>query len=414
MFNLDASNIPLSRSNSDYVNFLFDKDTVVNSCSHARLFSFVNQYDGQSTSKAYLKNISSNGNLAKVIKDVSQANPTQGYRIEDAAGAIKFTDSDYGTLVVDNTNVKSYQVAYSIEADFGAKAMEILNSKIFDCYTSGVTIWGSNNNLMKNTEMKRFGGPCILGSSVHDNSGVPGSQIPYIGHAGITCSDDCDLESLVTGNEVWFNIFNATSYATMMKTLDKSVINKYGKTILTHGKNDDQTQDPTRFNMLFIAVPMSFPNSTEPLRCNFKYNGYKGLDTSDGDVALDGATQDSTSGVVGRTVGSTSQKATFRKSVTESGWNEIINAAPATPMPLLQTYNLDSTKDNIGCINPGTGNNDGCIVSGINPSTSQPVIRQTTDKLQGDYASLFFTINNGTSQNQEIAAFLGLYDYANN
>lgn len=262
-FNIDLRELPISLSNSaEKGTFVYPQNKSCEHLSNTAAFVFVNKLDNSSTFKAKMENISTIGN-------------SNGSSIE-MAGSIAFLKSSFGVTEVNNVISRNYNIGFFGNGCYGNKTLDIRNSKLFDCFTSGSFIFGSNKNTISSTEMKRFGGPCLFLDSldqtdykVADQGQTQRPKVHLVGEAGVNATEDCQFESLVSGTEPWFAINSATPVATQIKQLF-TTLNSKCVTIEENG----------RMNMIAIGLDKETLKSTAKTRVNFNYGGYPNFTTS--------------------------------------------------------------------------------------------------------------------------------------
>lgn len=94
-------------------------------------------------------------------------------------------------------------------------ACNINNSKLIDSFQSLMLAWGSRNSNINNSVMKDSGGPLIV--STHVDAEDDTHQ-----YANITVNNSV-MESIVGGNEAWFDKNGATSIITLFKAMNQLI-----------------------------------------------------------------------------------------------------------------------------------------------------------------------------------------------
>lgn len=143
-------------------------------------------------------------------------------------------------------------------------AFTLTHSKVVDCFSLGMYVWGGSITNVSSSIFKKFGGPAFM--SIDVNAGkTAGSRDPQAIVSSLNLTDNV-IENFVTGEEAWFKINNATPLVGPLKGEMEDTVNQIGRSILKR-KNDMDY-------MNFIAVQMA-PDITAGNwpQLNFAING---------------------------------------------------------------------------------------------------------------------------------------------
>lgn len=218
-FTIDASNIPLCKSNHNGGWHVYDKTTTMVDPGHATLFEFDGisptdandffhkQEANAKVHKGIFKNFNAVGNT-KPIKE--QSEQSQLEKMMNLTGLI-FTRAVYCNADFDNVIAKQFMIGIFADKYLGqmengsinpAFGTYLKNSKVFDCANSGVFNYNNGNFVVSNSTMKRFGGGCIINV---------GDEDPF--YSGNTSFDSsCVLENYVSGSELYFVSVGASGF----------------------------------------------------------------------------------------------------------------------------------------------------------------------------------------------------------
>lgn len=398
LFKLDSSEIKLGRSKLHGANVSFDvysQNSANKEMGNSTLFDFCGSFDGESKNVANIKNLESIGNLGEVLS-LDKNSSEYKAKIDDASGSLIFLRASTGLTKVDNLIVKYYQIGFHLEGRYSYKCIEVNNSRVYDCFTSGVSSYGSsgytenlfakgdtsnphvsNINTISNSELKRFGGPAILLESLLSHLKKfddPSKTFESIGAAGLKATN-CVIESYVDGTEPWFSFNNASQYATNIVSMFNPLTQMYGKSIIkdVNGTN--------KMNMQMLGIDSSFFAAKDTTKVRYEFNNYAPFDTVD-EYKLANLLE--------------TQNSDLR---TDFG-TFLSNGAP-----YIRFVNEDNTKDTIGYVVPNTGIHDKNTTL-INPYYN-PATKSLTgaDKKDGDYVQLLIPMK---AQNPQMALELAM------
>ncbi len=131
-------------------------------------------------------------------------------------------------------NVRAYHFFITffgeIESDYAGTSackMSLNKTKVYESASSAMFLWGKVDVEITNSYWRRAGGPLILAQHVDIDNEYPVSTMPTI-----NISEECVMESYVTGSEPWFQSVNATSEMArfvqidgLLKTMGASMYN---------------------------------------------------------------------------------------------------------------------------------------------------------------------------------------------
>lgn len=270
LFSVDFSNLKAGMScakkdNSPLV--IYEKETDFTEAGHSAVFALIGQQGGP---VAKLCNIDVRGNMSTAYTENGNGG-NDNIEAIGAAGSLIFVKSIFGITEVDNIIAKEFLIGLYMEGETGIKTMDISNSKVSNCFNSGMFSFGSDNNTVTNSHFERFGGPVLFLVSRTDASS--GNKV---GGAGVTIDAGSKLESLVTGDEGWFSVMQATGIkSALVGTLDPG-LNKYGATI----------QNPQgKLNLVTIVMDSDYLASQKTnIYGNFTYGNRETFDTSNANL----------------------------------------------------------------------------------------------------------------------------------
>ncbi|MCD8204527.1 MAG: hypothetical protein LUC16_01700, partial [Coprobacillus sp.] len=172
---------------------------------------------------AHIINLETNGNKegknnTGALTDGSE--PSEDTWNQLSSGTITFCKSVNAKTEVDNVITKQYLSAFYAEktrADY--LCFNVNNTKIYDCFGTAFVIYISGNNIVSNSEIKRFGGPVALMFCPMDSSYEEGFFNGYE-TAGFTIGENVTAEAPLSGGEAWFIIYQLNDYLDILKGLD--------------------------------------------------------------------------------------------------------------------------------------------------------------------------------------------------
>lgn len=269
LFAIDFSNIKAGMSNAVLGNTssesniggyldIFEQETDFAEPGHSTAFAFIG-YEGSPV--ATVCNIDAKGNMSTAYSSSADNDEVQMDAV-GAAGSIMFIKSIFGVTNVYNIIAKEFLIALYMEGEWGYKTMDISNSKVFDCFNSGLFAYGSDNNTIGNSHLERFGGPVIFLISI--------TRTEAVYESGITVDANSKLQNFVHGDEGWFALTGGDAIIpSAVGVLDGTALNNYGATIL---QEDPEDETQTMFNLLVLVMDNGYLQSDKTdIRGSFKY-----------------------------------------------------------------------------------------------------------------------------------------------
>lgn len=387
-FTLDSSAIKCGRSQIKKHNLecnIYSEKESGKGMGNSALFFFKGRDDGKTITgavqpRAKFENVQSIGNLGEVLT-LDKTAPDYNEKMEDAAGSLVFLRMDSSVTEVKNIIAKYYQIGFMLNGALNHKTTEIEDSRVYDCFTSGLCSNGSNGvyshvstvgvsgetenvNTIKNSELKRFGGPAVLLQSSYVENTTTSSN--FLSTAGIVADSSCVFESFVDGTEPWFSFNSATSYATAIKSTFEQLMNAYGNSILFEKGTDNVSNK--KMNMAVVGIDTDYFSAKTQTRIRFDYGNYASFDTMD------------------------NKAGTFIQSTASAlRQNSYFTGAISTGAPVLRFVNTDKTKDTFGYYN-GTQ-----IASETNTAVTPYIANKTltgAQALPSDYVQILYPVSN--------------------
>ncbi len=174
-----------------------------------------------------------------------------------AGGLILIKSSRYANTTMTNTINNSFFIAYFPEC---TGVLNVKDSKCYDSYQNSAFVWADSVFNVENTYINGSGGPVILSQSVKET--VNGTEMYLSPVTNITGSE---VETHVTGEEIWFKAVGATSIVGNIKALGagldqlvSAVTGAMGNTV-----HANWTDDSGKMNIKGIIMPRG--SSTDAL-----------------------------------------------------------------------------------------------------------------------------------------------------
>lgn len=215
-----------------------------------------------------------------------------------ASGGIILSKSRGVSFTADNTIQKNFYIGYFTEYGYnlsndGLNGTEeeylinegnpyknvkakFLNSKGYNNYNSLFYFWGTPNVYLEHCEYIGAGGPVIIADHVDGHGYQATGEGGFATNINVV---DCNLESLVTGEEPWFATYGATPYVKQLTAIDP-VYNQAGRTFLT--QNEEGTPGFMNMIVIFKYGAKEFSTTGEITRGSLNifnniedYNSYK-------------------------------------------------------------------------------------------------------------------------------------------
>lgn len=174
-----------------------------------------------------------------------------------AGGLILIKSSRYANTTMTNTINNSFFIAYF--PDYTG-VLNVKDSKCYDSYQNSAFVWADSVFNVENTYINGSGGPVILSQSVKET--VNGTEMYLSPVTNVTGSE---VETHVTGEEIWFKAVGATSIVGNIKALGagldqlvSTVTGAMGNTV-----HANWTDDEGKMNIRAIIMPRG--SSTDAL-----------------------------------------------------------------------------------------------------------------------------------------------------
>lgn len=229
-FHLDFTQFPvaLNHDENDALTY-YNANTTIKYLTNSVLFFFAGQPHtvtdtGDEFASVEFLNVSAAGASGKQIT---------GTATEEAAGTPTFLKvQDSCEVEVNNSIIHEFQIGLNSSE----KGDWLVNdTKIFDCYNCGLYVYDANGEI-KNSQLKRFGGPVVFSVSQNEKNHAP-TEI----HNSFVVDDASVLENFVTADQTWFMMnLPAPILVSMFQLLSDSQntngLIKTGKTILNEAR----------------------------------------------------------------------------------------------------------------------------------------------------------------------------------
>lgn len=171
-------------------------------------------------------------------------------------GGFIFTKSSATKITWENVLARNMFITYfsrkSIPNDTKVES-HINYCKAYDSYSTMAYFWGSDDNFINNSILKRSGGSLIICDELWFSDDSAGDY-PNRHLANLT-TDNCRLESKVTGTEPWFVYHNAEPALTQLKGLG-AIFGGYAN-VGTSGPNPNNHNiliDETYLNIIALLI----------------------------------------------------------------------------------------------------------------------------------------------------------------
>lgn len=238
-FMLDATKMPYALYSPGYnMSTVFDDEGNVvstNMISHTTLLKVMGHSDEISTTTS---------SLVTDLDVVGNSPRTAEYK---AQGGLILLKTQRTQFELNNIISKCFFITGMGERSFGR--VDFNNMKCYDSFNSPIYNWGHNNMNLDNVEIKGAGGPAIIADMTDSNSG---SSPRIIGK-------NCVFENLVSGDEAWFTMANATSLIGQFKDLDaipRALSQAYGmqrRSLCTTGTDDNGKEFSDCLNIYVVV-----------------------------------------------------------------------------------------------------------------------------------------------------------------
>ena len=218
-FTIDASDFPLVASTS-----IFGADSgkgYGGDYSNACLFMFQTTDANWLPDSAFtdvadvvVDNVAFRGNAGRdnwVVEKVHGENVTTTAELVTAGGLILLKSSRHANTVMNNCINNSFFISYF--PDYQAD-LTVNDSKCYDSYQNGAFVWSDVTLTLNNTYINGTGGPVIITMSVKENDVYYNPVVTVTGG---------NLETHVSGEEIWFTAVGANALVPQMKALGSGV-----------------------------------------------------------------------------------------------------------------------------------------------------------------------------------------------
>ncbi len=225
----------------------FDGNAQKDQISHSQLFKAVGKdVNSKDTSHFEIKNINIIGNAEHSEKETENAGGLMFVKMNNCQASAK--------NIITRFNVIDWFSEES--ASFAVDSV-----KSYDSYSSMIYTWRKSAITIKNSEMKRCGGPLAIidHSKSKENTDLYNNMVV----------ENSVLENFVTGQEAWFNNMGVTSLAANLKSMN-GLITGYSYNTKTF------MNSANAFNCLYALYDGSDVFTTEgKTKCTLNFNGFK-------------------------------------------------------------------------------------------------------------------------------------------
>ncbi len=159
-------------------------------------------------------------------------------------------------------------------------SINLKNVRSYDAFSNIIYIEGAADLNIVNSDLKDAGGPIINGTDVTVNSNT--SINTEHTDPSITIDDLTQMESLVTGQEAWFQGNNATAYATQILAINTPLSSASNSTRSLITSKDGSNL----FNFVIVIAPINLDNGNGTVNGSYDIAGSHSLDTHD--ISLSG------------------------------------------------------------------------------------------------------------------------------
>lgn len=192
-----------------------------------------------------IENLAMRGNAGRdnwVVEKVHGDSVTSATELVTAGGLIMIKSSRHAELTLDNCISNSFFITYF--PDYQGH-MTVNNSKAYDSYQNGAFVWSDVTLDLNNTYINGTGGPVIIAMSVKEDNIYRSPVITVVGG---------NIETHVSGEEVWFNAVGATALMPQIKALGAGVNQMINQA--TSGQLKGNWTDASgKMNILAVLMP---------------------------------------------------------------------------------------------------------------------------------------------------------------
>lgn len=149
-------------------------------------------------------------------------------------GGFIFCKADRISTEFNNVRIQEFFIGFFPHSNFDGNPciLTIENCKAFDSFQNAMFVWGKTNVSVKNSQLKRTGGPVIIIQHLCDGSDYATDTTLY---GNVMVDKTSVVESYLDGTEAWFVSMGATEVMPQIKGLD-ALFSPIGKTILNSEK----------------------------------------------------------------------------------------------------------------------------------------------------------------------------------
>ncbi len=227
-FTLDASAIRGCRSEAKGNHLNYYAPTEANPYgSQTALLTFMGKYSAEysinpTNTTVYVKNLDCKGNTGTDMSGNATAD------LDKDTGLI-FIRNRACSMEYVNSIVKEFFIGIFPDNVASTNSTKIVDSKIYDCFQTGIFMYDGDNTSVKTSELKRFGGGAIMAINDYRNGN---NNRPK---TWIMVDNETVIQNNVVGDEGWFAIQGATSIATEFAVMSQA-FESTGKTLIKDGK----------------------------------------------------------------------------------------------------------------------------------------------------------------------------------
>ncbi|MBO7525517.1 MAG: hypothetical protein J6T42_01805 [Clostridia bacterium] len=186
--------------------------------SHSQIFRFVSDKNDD-TAKIEIRNINLVGNASKTEN-------TQ------KAGGLILLKATHVSLKAENNISNQWYINYF--PDDNENRVDINYCRAYDSFNSIMYVWGASDVHIDHCDFNGAGGPVFIVDHIHQDN-----QQLYTGLPSWIEVTNSKMHSFVTGTEAWFDMYNASSIASLLKDMS-AAFNPFGKTYVVENKNNSK------------------------------------------------------------------------------------------------------------------------------------------------------------------------------
>lgn len=291
-----SEGVSLGLSNSSKDNFsVYTADQAKYSVGHSAVFNFMGKTDNTTTSVGRIVNLNAQGNTGGVISGGNAYDPTgetdglpttpddATKEVLKLSGSLIFTKSMHARVEVENAIAKEFLIAWfgeqkvsdtTVEENKDKGNLKLTNVKTYDCFSSAIFAYASDNNEIINSEFKRFGGPVVMlvsqiAKNIDTDEEIGGTEIER--DSSFKVDEATVMENYIAGDEAWFILNFATAVATSVKDLEDGLLAKIYNSIYFDIPNKDGVGTTEKANLLVLALDSGYMNSNEDTHASYMF-----------------------------------------------------------------------------------------------------------------------------------------------